>query len=189
MYVGAYNVIENDGICVYCGQRATTWDHFVPYSVAAALMEVVKVTGRYLLPACRECNQLAGSRVYRTVAQKRRYIQRRLIDRYYALYDLPSWSQDELSELGYNLRTYVEANKQSHEWIRERVQWTSKNNPSYARIAAIRSCNAVPGRSSAREGVGSLITVVNIRAPLMLIDRKEMEAEGKKTRWAKNNEA
>jgi hypothetical protein len=32
-----YRRIENEGLCVYCGQRASTVDHFVPLSVQHAL--------------------------------------------------------------------------------------------------------------------------------------------------------
>lgn len=47
-FEGIHFVIQNDGRCVYCGQRSNELDHFVPYSVSTALADVVIVKGKYL---------------------------------------------------------------------------------------------------------------------------------------------
>src|SRR5437867_69982 len=52
-------------ICVYCGDPATTLDHFVPWTQNAD-----NSTGN-LLPACGPCNSAAGNRVFMSFEEKR----------------------------------------------------------------------------------------------------------------------
>ena len=75
---GLFRFIDNGGICVYCGVRSTTKDHFAPVSVVSSLIGLESPDRQYLIPACGECNCIAGSRMFVTVAAKRRYIQQRL---------------------------------------------------------------------------------------------------------------
>lgn len=61
------------------------------------------------VPACHECNAIAGARVFASFRAKRRFIQRRLAERYRKLLAMPSWTEAELDELSPSLRTHVEA--------------------------------------------------------------------------------
>ena len=177
-YCGSYSVIENDGTCVYCGQRANSLDHFVPYSVAIVLMEFLPIGGKYLLPACRECNSIAGDKVFYTVNEKRSYIQGRLKEKYSLIYDIPEWTESELEEMGYNLQTYIRSSLGSRQWIEDRIKWRNKDNPSYVKIATIRSHNLGHGRSFAQSNVGNIITTTSVKTPLMIIESDEMEVSG-----------
>lgn len=55
----------NDLLCVYCGDRATEWDHFRPLVVGK------KPTGyiseiKNLVPSCGKCNQSKGNKKWKT---------------------------------------------------------------------------------------------------------------------------
>src|SRR4051812_16660893 len=96
-----YKFIDNGGICVYCGVRASTIDHFVPLSVVATLYSCLDVIqGRVLVPACSDCNSIAGNNMFRTIAAKRRFIQSRLIEKNKRLLNSPRWEDEDVAELG-----------------------------------------------------------------------------------------
>jgi hypothetical protein len=143
--------IDNDGICVYCGQRATSLDHFVPLSVLYMANDLGGINAeRVTLECCHECNGIAGSHVFKTVAQKRVYIQENLREKYSTLLETPQWSGEELEELGYNLRQFVVSSMQSRDWIERRLQWRNSMNPAYARTAKVRSKLDAHGNGFAR---------------------------------------
>lgn len=60
--------------CFYCGERATGYDHVVPYCIAGQNTDLV--------PCCVECNCLLGSSVYADVWEKKSYIAHKLPVRY-----------------------------------------------------------------------------------------------------------
>lgn len=142
--------IDNDGLCVYCGVRATTLDHFVPLSVLYSVNDLGGINAeRVTLEACRECNAIAGAKVFKTVAQKRMYIQARLREKNNTVLQTPQWKDEELSEMGYNMRTYIDASRQYRDWLEERLRWTNTKNPAVVEIAQVRSRLDVLGKSSA----------------------------------------
>src|SRR5512139_3808678 len=73
---GHYRRLELGFFCVYCGEDATTRDHFIPVSVAAmyAGLALVSPSAKVTLPCCHDCNCRAGAKVFKTVGAKRRYI-------------------------------------------------------------------------------------------------------------------
>jgi hypothetical protein len=155
--------IDNNGICVYCGSRATTLDHFVPLSVLYMLGDIGGAP-RVTLECCSECNTIAGSHVFRTIGAKREYIHRNLEEKYHVLLDTPEWDDDEMSQMGYNMQVYIKSHLQFRDWIKERVQWQNKGNPAAAEIARIRSKLGASGRSTVRRAA---------RMRKMLRDSKE----------------
>lgn len=148
-------------------------DHFVPVSVAFVLQDLTDFTGRFLLPACQECNNLAGSTVFGTVAAKRTYIQTRLKDRYHSIYYMPNWSEEELDEMGRGLDGYIRTSQLYREWIHRRINWRNKDNPAYARIVGIRFYDKGPGKFSVARLAGSSTITKNIEQPLKTIEDKE----------------
>ncbi len=145
-----FRLIENGGICIYCGVPATTIDHFAPLSVVSAgsgILDTVK--GRFLVPACGECNSIANSAVFPTIGAKRRYIQQRLRKKYATFLNMPYWSEDEIAELGHTLRTNVRNGLATKEWIIQRLAWQNRDNPSAVKIAEIRLKLGVLGKFSA----------------------------------------
>lgn len=122
--------IENDGVCVYCGDRANTLDHFYPLSMAARLYDLgLRATkGKVLLPACVECNSIAGHRLFRTVGAKRRFVQQRLREKYARIIRIPRWDDDDLEELGCLLQTHVRGGLNRKEWILARINHRNGGN-------------------------------------------------------------
>ena len=147
---GTFERVVNRGCCVYCGDVARTSDHFVPVSVVAMLVSVAKVHGKFLVPACAECNAIAGDRVFRSVGAKRRYIQSRIAAKYRRILDMPHWSEAEIEELGYSLASSVRAGMAQKEWIIARLKWRNSDNSESAKLAAIRFRLGALGLGSAR---------------------------------------
>jgi hypothetical protein len=166
-----YKFIDNGGICVYCGVRATTVDHFVPLSVVASIYGAVDViTGRVLIPSCGDCNSRAGSRMFRTIAAKRRYIQDRLKVKHKRLLASKPWTKDELDKLGYSLRTSVLNWEVQREWISRRIAWRNTMNPSAVNLAEIRSSLGAGGRRSVRQSAECQTTSRSAKAQCVRLD-------------------
>ena len=147
-----YRRVKGRG-CVYCGLRATTNDHFVPISVVNMLQECMdQVPGKFLLPSCGECNGIASDRVFPTVAAKRRFIHARLKQKYRRVLALPEWSQAEREELGWTLRTSVDAGLAQKSVLTQRLAWRNTSNSSFVDIAKIRSGLLGAGQSSVALG-------------------------------------
>lgn len=148
---GAYRrIAENSHTCGYCGMPADTLDHFTPVSVGAVLTALGIKFKRYLIPACRECNILAGSKLFKTIGQKRHYIKQRLRQRYKKQLNCPNWTQDELEDLGWNLRSMIEKTLTAKTTIKERL----RSVPS----VGLRSRPNESGRNSARSSVSKRTT-------------------------------
>ena len=139
-FAGLYRLIENDGICVYCGMPAWTTDHFLPLSVVSALDGIViRPNGRVLVPACGHCNSVARDALFKTVAAKRRYIQKRLAEKNAKLLSLPTWTDEQLKELGPNLRAKIKADINRRRVIEDRIAWRNSKNSAAAALAKVRS--------------------------------------------------
>ena len=103
--------------CVYCGAAAESIDHVYPVSEAARLSRDVDLSrpsvrrelgqGLNLVPACSECNSIAGSEPFTSIRAKRAFIQKRLRERHKDDLVGPVWSLDEINDLGPTLRQHV----------------------------------------------------------------------------------
>ena len=102
--------------CVYCGERATTRDHFPPYS------SDVKAGG-FSLPACSECNRFAGD-VWPTNFEKRAaHVKGKIRKKYARILATPDWTAEELSELSGNLREKMAIFPSVKQSIERRLDW------------------------------------------------------------------
>lgn len=105
-----YGALAGPGVlgCAYCGMPATGKDHVVPKSYVGKLADLefrVPAALWRTVPACHECNVLAGSRVFRNLEEKRGFLQRRLRERYHDVLVSEPLSEEEIEELGPTLRT------------------------------------------------------------------------------------
>ncbi len=75
------------------------------------------------VPACTECNSLAGAKLFITVGAKRRWLKKRLRARYAKLLEAPAWSEAEIAELGFELRTHVERGQEAKRLTLMRLRW------------------------------------------------------------------
>lgn len=152
-----YRLVSRERICVYCGSRATTIDHFVPLSVVYMLMDVVgEVTGKFLVPSCGECNRIASDFPFRTIAAKRRYIHEKLRKRYKKLLALPTWHKDEIDELSHSLADHVRSGMVRKAWLEERLKWRNTSNKECVSLAAIRFRFLGDGKRIAETAVASM---------------------------------
>lgn len=135
-----FTSLDNEGFCVYCGLPAKCNDHFLPLSVASDTLGIIDLhKGRFILPACLECNAIASNKVFPTVVAKRRYIHSRLEEKHSALLDSPEWTEEELSELKGWLHKKIRHDMAKRAQLLERLKCRKQDNPNSANIAKVRS--------------------------------------------------
>lgn len=121
-----YKILWGGDRCYYCADMADSYDH-VPsldttYSFGAdrLLRRGVKL---WKVKSCRQCNNILSNRLILYVDHRARFLyeyykkkyERRLID--------PNWEEDELDELDYTLRSYIEDNETVKLWMERRLQF------------------------------------------------------------------
>ncbi len=169
-----YQFVDNDGLCVYCGEFADTKDHFTPVS-AMAIFESLRRTARgaFLFPACRNCNSIASNKVFKTVGQKRRYIQERLLEKYGNILYYAEWTDEELDDdIGPSLRLHILRGQFERDKLRRRIAWRNTRNPTNAFIATIRLQPTDAGQNSVQQKhVARIITLKKekLRSPSQLL--------------------
>ncbi len=111
--------------CYYCGLPATTIDHVPPRTLRGRLIEL-KLDKRYEffeLDSCLECNLLLGPRAIFSRGDRKRFIKLALRKRYRRFLNISTWTDREISELGYTLKTSIISRFLMSEIIRERINW------------------------------------------------------------------
>jgi hypothetical protein len=114
--------------CAYCGDDADSIDHIVPVSFYySGDRKNLHLTSEYgeenLVDCCRECNCLAGNKVFDDFYKKKEYIQDKLITRYKKVINMPFWSDEELKEIDYPLKTDIEIQTLARKWILNRINY------------------------------------------------------------------
>lgn len=109
--------------CEYCGMPADTVDHFKPVHFTNMASQLTQVEIGKLLYACRECNSIAGAEVFKTLAAKRKHIQTHLRKKYAKYLKMPHWSDDELEEMGSEMRRYILHCQTMKGLVLQRVRW------------------------------------------------------------------
>jgi hypothetical protein len=97
--------------CTYCGcTYGDTLDHVVPFCVISAVHRSATSNPNsfgQVVPCCKECNTLLGTKLYTTVGKRAAYLAKTLRKRYARHLRAASWTEDELAELGASLRKEV----------------------------------------------------------------------------------
>ena len=118
-------------ICAYCGMPAQDREHVVPKSLRV---------GSWIVPACKECNNLAGAEPFETFADKRDFIRDRLGQRYARILKAPEWDRSETAELGPGLRPFIRQGELMRRLVRARMDWCVEGfDAEAARIARDRN--------------------------------------------------
>lgn len=104
--------------CLYCGMVATTEDHFPPISYSLR---------GFLLPACSECNTFAGTSYPTNLAKRIEYVKERLKKKYRKILRMPVWTQDELNEMGYGLKTGIDQCQRNRRTAHGRIAWNAES--------------------------------------------------------------
>ena len=73
------------------------------------------------VPSCRECNSILGNRLFQSIGDRAAYLVGRLESRYKKLLSTPSWTEDELAELGRTLRVDVEGALSEKKAVQNRI--------------------------------------------------------------------
>lgn len=123
--MGRAKVIIDEFACTYCGMSADTIDH-VPPQVARPFLLSQGLHLKYPfveVRCCRECNSLLGAQAYWTVADRKRYIKKRLRRRYRDYLRMPEWKDSELQELGRGLHDMVLQSQVMQDLIKKRLGW------------------------------------------------------------------
>jgi hypothetical protein len=100
--------------CVYCGEVANTVDHFPPLAVTSH---------GFLLPACSECNNFAGTRNpfdFRTRIER---VKHKIKTKYRAALRIPHWYEEEIDELRGVTKLDVKRGKRLRERTISRIDW------------------------------------------------------------------
>lgn len=120
-------------ICTYCGECATTLDHVLPISAAAALHDVI-VSDRprfrhslKIVPCCADCNSRLGHRVFTCVSAKREALAKLLYKRHKRLLGSYDWQEIELARMGRMLHAYIEAQDSRRKIIEDRIRFARNN--------------------------------------------------------------
>ena len=115
------------GICVYCGDIADTKDHIPSISWAYALGydNMVKEGAEFIkVSCCKTCNSVIGDRNLPTLSARKAFISE-YWKKKGEKYKIPTWTIDELNELGKTLKSSVKDRSDSYEFIKRRIVWSS----------------------------------------------------------------
>lgn len=121
--------------CVYCGQPQDCLDHVFPVSAAAGLdlnrPGVIAELGQglNLVPCCNSCNHIASDKRFTNIRLKREYIQHRIYELNSKYLRTVEWSEDELVELGFNMRQQIAQMQHNRKVIENRI-----NYPYFKRV-------------------------------------------------------
>lgn len=131
--------MEEEYICEYCGDPSDSVDHVIPQS----LLKTIHGSGDQMLMrlymtktvnCCRDCNSVLGNKAYWTIAQRRNYIKGKLVSRFKHILKSPTWTLEEMAELGYGLRDFVATKKCQKDRILERLAYKLPKDSKYNKL-------------------------------------------------------
>lgn len=89
--------------CFYCGEIANARDHITPVACEGARI----FKGKETVNACNECNNFLGANAPYNLYDRLKLLEAKMIQRYKLDKSVPEWAEEELNELGTNLRSHV----------------------------------------------------------------------------------
>lgn len=102
--------------CTYCGMVADSLDHFPPATLTMKGL---------LLPCCRECNVLAGTKSGWDFDTRCAIVKNKLRRRYQKAVKTPIWTADEISEMGRLMKGEIEVWQERRRLIHARLAWNA----------------------------------------------------------------
>lgn len=105
-------LLRDRSLCAYCGEGATEIEHVV------ARMHRQPT---WTVPACVECNSLAGGKLFYTFVEKRDYVHSRLRKKYRALLRTHEFDRQELNEMGPGLRGLLHSALDARSIVEQRL--------------------------------------------------------------------
>ncbi len=110
--------------CAYCGVQADTIDHVPPIEIAYCYGPSNFTSFEYW-PACKQCNCVLGAKDLRTLAARKKEIARYLRRKYWKLLKMPYWTDEEIDDLGYNLRSGLNEAQIVKRFIEQRIRYAT----------------------------------------------------------------
>ncbi|MCD4760255.1 HNH endonuclease [archaeon] len=120
--------------CFYCGEDANTKDHIIPVSYYySGKRQNRHFTSDYgkenIVDCCRECNCIAGNKVFDNVYKKKEYIQERLTRKYKKVINSPFWSEEDINAMGKMLKREIKIQQMARSWALNRINYPVEMYP------------------------------------------------------------
>ena len=115
--------------CVYCGENAEQLDHVFPVSVASTInLNFVSARkelkqGLNLVPSCEDCNRIATNKIFVSILEKRKYIQKKIREKNKNILKKVVWDEEDLEDVGYNILSTILEGQRKKEKIEFRITW------------------------------------------------------------------
>ena len=107
--------------CAYCGEvEGLQRDHVIPTSY---LRQKRRYEGDWLVPACSECNRTLGSELIFNVPDRALWVMTAYQRKYRKLIRAIPWDEEEIAELGHNLKLLILAQEKAAREIRRRIEY------------------------------------------------------------------
>jgi hypothetical protein len=123
IYHRRYKSIIKSNKCYYCNDPADTQDH-VPalYEVYTRGPDFFEEKGIlfWLVPSCAACNSILRTDGW-TPDQRAKMVYDYYTTKYSKLIGSPRWTEEELCELGPNLRSLVECQHDAQMWMDRKI--------------------------------------------------------------------
>lgn len=120
--------------CVYCGMVAETVEHFPPRSFS---------NDGLLLPACKECNSLAGTDWPTDFGKRKGMVNDKLRRRNAKALSMPVWTKEDLEEMKRGMRKEIEIWQTRRRIAERRIAWNAEGylasidrNNDFAKLSA-----------------------------------------------------
>lgn len=115
--------------CYYCGSTDDlTLDHTVPVSFYSPRPTRKEMKSKYTDPVpvvdcCTECNSTLHNKLVIDVRDRADLIQKRYVKKYKKVLSLPRWDEEDIDELGKNLRSVIVRDQILQTNLKERLDY------------------------------------------------------------------
>lgn len=109
-------------LCVICGAPAGSIEHYPPLS---RISDYEALGGRVYVkfPCCSQCNGMAGTILDDNVLDRIERVKDRIARKYAKYINNTEWDDDELADLGKNLRSYVATENDKGAHYRAKIEY------------------------------------------------------------------
>ena len=114
--------------CMYCGEAATLFDHAIPRLYCGRTASRTTHAGNepgLKVPCCNECNVILGSRIFKNLVERKRFVHHRLLVRLQKYSNHVEWDTEEMGVLGKNLHHTVDAFMAKQIIARDRITYSA----------------------------------------------------------------
>lgn len=135
--------------CAYCGVPAGTVDHLRSSDVSLTHRNRADKNSGVARPgtvfACNECNATLGHCDSEELSKRATYLEARYTSKYATLLKAPDWSEDQLDDLGSDLRSSVIEGLARRDIVRHRLAQLRGRSGLGAPGRALQNPGAAPG--------------------------------------------